>query len=149
VGEVWFKFDRATDVGMLEVNGVHGSVAAHRARLVACASLAPTWVQTCCVAIDGAPMNELERHAWLDLMNGLVAEGVPLKGVRLYGLARESRQPMAPAAVGAAPALAARAGARGQRTRGSFQRVGRGPTSAGEPGASRRLRPQPRPVMGP
>ncbi len=96
VGEVWFKFDRVTDAGMLEVNGVHGSVAAHRARLVACASLAPTWVQTCCVAIDGAPMNELERHAWLDLMNGLVGEGVPLKGVRLYGLARESRQPMAP-----------------------------------------------------
>jgi wyosine [tRNA(Phe)-imidazoG37] synthetase (radical SAM superfamily) len=95
VGQVWFKVDRATDAGLLEVNTVHMAIAAHRERLVQCARLAPTWVQTCCLAIDGAPMNDAERAAYVDFINGLVRAGVPLKGVRLYGLARDSHQPMA------------------------------------------------------
>lgn len=95
VGEVWFKFDRATKEGLLEVNGVSMSVEAHRQRLLDCARLAPTWIQTCAYALDGQPMKPAERAAWLQLVNG-VAKEVSLRGVKLYGLARQSQQPLAP-----------------------------------------------------
>lgn len=94
-GEVWFKFDRATKEGFREVNDTGIDPRDHLARLSRCARICPTWVQTCAFARDGLPPSEAERSAYLSALSDLVAEGVPLKGVLLYGLARDSHQPEA------------------------------------------------------
>ena len=95
-GEVWFKLDRATDAGMRMVNSTRTGMARVRANLAAAARLCPTWVQTCLFAIDGAGPNEAEQEAYADFLRKCRAEQIPLQGVLLYGLARQSFQPEAP-----------------------------------------------------
>lgn len=95
-GEVWFKLDRATRAGLRQVNDTRTDPEHHYRRLQTCAGLCPTWVQTCVFGLDGAPPEANEVQAYLDLLARAVAEGVPLKGVLLYGLARPSLQPEAP-----------------------------------------------------
>ncbi|MCU0842143.1 MAG: radical SAM protein [Thiobacillaceae bacterium] len=95
-GEVWFKLDRATRAGMRQVNQSDLSPERAYAHLRACAALCPTWLQTCVFALDGAPPAEAEIRAYLDLLARAGREGVPLRGVLLYGLARPSLQPEAP-----------------------------------------------------
>lgn len=95
-GEVWFKLDRATGDGIRQVNGTRTDPERHYRRLKACAQLCPTWVQTCVFALDGEPPAETEVRAYLDLLARARTEGVPLRGVLLYGLARPSLQPEAP-----------------------------------------------------
>jgi hypothetical protein len=46
-------------------------------------------------AIDGAPPEVAEQQAYLDFLRERVGEGLPLQGVLLYGLARQSFQPEA------------------------------------------------------
>jgi len=94
-GRVWFKIDSATDEGMRALNSSALGAGKQRRNLVTCASLAPTWIQTMALARKGAPPSEAECRAYLDLLRGLVAERVPLKGVLLYGYARPSQQPEA------------------------------------------------------
>jgi wyosine [tRNA(Phe)-imidazoG37] synthetase (radical SAM superfamily) len=95
-GRVWFKLDSATDSGMRELNSSALGVEKQRRNLVLCASLAPTWIQTMALARKGEAPTALEREAYLELIRGLVAERVPLKGVLLYGYARPSQQAEAP-----------------------------------------------------
>jgi wyosine [tRNA(Phe)-imidazoG37] synthetase (radical SAM superfamily) len=95
-GVVWFKLDRATREGMRETNGTPVSPERHLERLRACAAVCPTWIQACFFARRGAPPAEHEIAAWLDAIAGLVRDGVPLRGVHLYTLARPSYQPEAP-----------------------------------------------------
>ena len=45
--------------------------------------------------IDGAPPEEAEQQAYLAFLRERVAERLPLRGVLLYGLARQSFQPEA------------------------------------------------------
>lgn len=92
-GEVWFKFDRATRTGMHLVNGSAATPERHYQRLKQCAGLCPTWVQTCMFALDNQPPAEAEVRAYLDLLARAVAEGLPPRGVLLYGLARQPQQP--------------------------------------------------------
>ena len=94
-GRVWFKLDSATDAGMRTLNSSALGVAKQRRNLVLCAALAPTWIQTMALARKGAPPSSAERAAYLELVRGLVAEKIPLKGVLLYGYARQSYQPEA------------------------------------------------------
>jgi len=94
-GELWFKLDRATDVGIRRINQAPFSVARARRHLEIAARLCPTWVQTCVFRHDREPMTEGERQAYLDLLADLVRCEVPLQGVLLYGLARPSMQPEA------------------------------------------------------
>ncbi len=89
-GEIWFKLDRATAIGIERVNGIHTTPEKVRRSLLQCAELAPTWVQTCYFAIDGDEASEVERSAYLELMKLVVGK---IKGVHLYGLARPSMQP--------------------------------------------------------
>lgn len=89
-GEVWFKVDRATEEGTALVNGVQLKPARVRAALLECAALAPTRVQTCYCAIDGAEASEAEQLAYLELLGSVRGA---IKGVLLYGLARPSLQP--------------------------------------------------------
>ncbi|MEW5770752.1 MAG: radical SAM protein [Pseudomonadota bacterium] len=99
-GEVWFKFDRATASGMRRVNDTTTRPEAHFKRLGQVAALCPTWIQTCMFALDGAPPDEAELAAYLDMLRQAVAARSPIEGVLLYGLAR---QPMQPEAVRLSP----------------------------------------------
>ena len=94
-GEVWFKLDRATAEGLRAINGTRTDPERQYRRLEACARLCPTWLQTCVFALDGEPPAETEVRAYLGLLARARSEGVPLRGVLLYGLARPSLQPEA------------------------------------------------------
>jgi hypothetical protein len=94
-GEVWFKLDSATATGMHQINRTRHTVEKMHANLRAAALICPTWLQTCIFANEGQPPSEAERDAYLSFIDRLRAEGVPLRGVLLYGLARNSMQPEA------------------------------------------------------
>ena len=90
-GEAWFKVDAGTAEGFRRINSVELSPQSVARNLGRCAELCPTWVQTCMFEVDGAPPEEEEISAYLDL---LAKAGVGrLRGVHLYGLARPSMQP--------------------------------------------------------
>ena len=88
-GEVWFKLDTASPAGLAQINGTRTSPHAIVRRLVRCATLAPTRVQTCFFLLDKQPPAETEIAAYLALLAPLAAQ---LEGVHLYGLARPSLQ---------------------------------------------------------
>jgi wyosine [tRNA(Phe)-imidazoG37] synthetase (radical SAM superfamily) len=94
-GEVWFKLDSATRAGRASTNNTTLSLKRMRENLRLAASLCPTWVQTCVFQMDGLPPPPEESEAYLKLLEGLLKEDVPLQGVLLYGLARQSMQPEA------------------------------------------------------
>jgi len=91
-GEVWFKIDRASPAGIHQVNGISTTPDRIRKAVIACARLAPTWVQTCFFAVEGQCIDEQEFGAYLELVSTIKDE---IKGVLLYGLARPSLQPEA------------------------------------------------------
>ena len=91
-GEVWFKLDSATAAGILRINNVQHSPASVLGNLKTAAGLCPTWVQTCLFAVDGQPPSAEERQAYLDFLALALCQGIPLRGVLLYGLARPSLQ---------------------------------------------------------
>lgn len=91
-GEVWFKVDAVSPAPTFRINGVRLDAGTVRRRLRLCGGLAPTWVQTCVFAWDGAPPAENEIAAYLEFLAG-VKDAVA--GVLLYGLARPSLQPEA------------------------------------------------------
>ncbi len=92
-GQVWFKLDRATAAGRLEVNRVQGGTERAADQLALAASLCPTRVQTCMFTVDGEPPAEGELAAYVDFLRAQVLAGTDLDGVTLYGLARPSMQP--------------------------------------------------------
>lgn len=92
-GEVWFKLDRADSAAIQRINGIAGTPEKAQRNLQTCASLVPTWVQTCWFALDGTAPDAAARQAYCQLLQPLAAQ---LKGVHLYGLARPSMQPEAP-----------------------------------------------------
>ncbi len=94
-GEVWFKLDSATRQGMQQMNGTRIGLSRVATNLGIAAHACPTWIQTCVLAIDGEPPSETEQDAYIAFIGERVAEGIPLRGVLLYGLARPSHQPEA------------------------------------------------------
>ncbi len=94
-GVVWFKLDSATEAGTAAMNNAHAGMARTRANLVLASTTCPTWIQTMALARKGRPPSPEETDAYVSFVKGLVAEGVPVKGVHLYGLARPSFQPEA------------------------------------------------------
>ena len=98
-GEVWFKLDRASPAGVRAVNGVRQRPGRALEALSLCADLAPTWVQTCYFALDGALPSCEEQRAYLTALSSVRDK---IKGVHLYGVARPSMQPGA-ARLSAAP----------------------------------------------
>jgi wyosine [tRNA(Phe)-imidazoG37] synthetase (radical SAM superfamily) len=95
-GEVWFKLDSATREGSQLINDNGSSMEARIERLQRVASVCPTWLQTCVLAIDGSPPSEAHLGHYLELVARLRRDNVPLAGVLLYGLSRPSMQPEAP-----------------------------------------------------
>ncbi len=94
-GEVWFKLDAGSDHWLSKVNNYSGGVARQRRNLGAVARACPTWLQTCVFAWHGAPPPDEELAAWTEAVRAEVDAGVPLEGVYLYGIARQSFQPEA------------------------------------------------------
>ena len=92
-GEVWFKLDRASEAGMLQINDTRARMTQVRANLIAAITNCPTWLQTCWFALDGAPPARQDEDDYLNFASDLLCEGHPLRGVLLYGLARPSMQP--------------------------------------------------------
>ena len=92
-GQVWFKLDRATAAGRLEVNRVQGGADRVADQLQRAASCCATRIQSCMYTVDGAPPCEVELEAYVHFLREQVRRGTPLKGVTLYGLARPSMQP--------------------------------------------------------
>ncbi len=92
-GEVWFKLDRGTPAEVEAINGVPMDEQRIRRNLAKCAQLAPTWVQTCWFALDGAAPDATARGAYCAQLEAVAPS---LAGVHLYGLARPSLQPSAP-----------------------------------------------------
>ena len=94
-GEVWYKLDSATREGMARINNTRQSLKKTAEHLALAAGLCPTWIQTCVFAQNGAAPSAREQQAYLDFLAHLLAQGVRLKGVLLYGIARPSLQPEA------------------------------------------------------
>lgn len=91
-GEVWFKVDAGTKEGISRINDVTLNPKNHLQRLISCAERCPTYIQTCMFCLDGQPPSAEDLDAYL----ALVKEAKPyIKGVHLYGLARQSMQPEA------------------------------------------------------
>ncbi|MBI2286215.1 MAG: radical SAM protein [Nitrosomonadales bacterium] len=95
-GEVWFKLDRASEVGMRRINDTNTSMDKVRDNLVTAIALCPTWLQTCWFALDGEPPGRQDEEDYLEFVSGLLRDGHRPQGVLLYGLARPSRQVEAP-----------------------------------------------------
>lgn len=95
-GEVWFKLDAESDAGLRRVNDVRTDVEQQVANLRVAARLCPTWIQTLAFDFEGPTPGEEAQGAYCALLRRLCDEGLPLRGVLLYGLARPSHQPEAP-----------------------------------------------------
>ncbi len=93
-GEVWFKVDAGEPAAIERINGVKLAPEAIARNLACCASLCPTWVQTCMFRWDGEVPSAAEVDAYVDVLVQAGAER--LQGVLLYGIARPSMQPEAP-----------------------------------------------------
>lgn len=94
-GEVWFKLDSATEAGMRRINSTRIGLKRVQVNLAIAARSCPTWIQTCVLAIDGEPPSVEEQRAYLRFLREQRESGLPVQGVLLYGLARESHQPEA------------------------------------------------------
>ncbi|OYY92390.1 MAG: radical SAM protein, partial [Methylophilales bacterium 16-45-7] len=91
-GEVWFKLDAGTRADIQRINQVYVNPQQHLARLKTCASLCPTYIQTCMFGWLGEAPTEDYLKAYL---NCVAQVRNVIKGVYLYGVARPSYQPEA------------------------------------------------------
>lgn len=91
-GELWFKIDSATRAGMRRINQIHCRIDTVLHRLRRATALCPVWIQSCLFALDGAPPSRTEQAAYRCLLETVLAEDIPIRGVWLYGMARPSCQ---------------------------------------------------------
>ena len=92
-GEIWFKLDSATNEGRMRINSTRMSLKRVRDNLKLAVAHCPTWLQTCVFSQHGEPPSEEEIAAYLAFVENLMADGVVLSGVLLYGIERVSCQP--------------------------------------------------------
>ncbi len=91
-GEVWFKLDRASQIGMHAINSTESSMEKVHNNLVTAISLCPTWLQTCWFAVDGNAPAKQDEEDYLGFIAGLLSDNIQPQGVLLYTLARPSLQ---------------------------------------------------------
>ncbi len=94
-GETWFKIDSATPAGMALINNTRGGTVSTLNRLKLAASLCPTWIQSCFFSYKGRKPAAAEIETYLKLLEAVEKKNIPIRGVMLYGVARESFQPEA------------------------------------------------------
>lgn len=90
-GEVWFKFDSATEAGRRLINNAKQSYQASLENLMLSARLCPTRLQTCLLDYDKRGLSEEEKQAYLDMLK-TIKKYISLKGIMLYTIARPSMQ---------------------------------------------------------
>ena len=90
---MWFKFDAGSAADIARINGIDVDPHTHARRLALCASLCPTWVQTCLFRWDGQLPSQEQIDHYLEMLE--YAGSAALKGVLLHGVARPSFQPEA------------------------------------------------------
>ena len=92
-GEIWFKLDAGSPAWISRINNVSVTSTSVAQNLRICASLCPTWVQTCAFRWD----THVPLHEDLDAYLQILRDAGPgkLLGVHLYSLARPSLQPEA------------------------------------------------------
>lgn len=95
-GEVWFKLDSGTEDGLKNINNAGLSVERVKENLKIVSNLCPTWLQTCMFKLDGKLPAEDELKSYLQFLLWVKDEGLEIKGILLYGLARPSMQVEAP-----------------------------------------------------
>lgn len=91
-GEVWFKLDAGTSAGMQAINDIHINVETHLNKLKRCATVCPTYIQTCLFGMDAPRLNEAAINAYIAQVCTVKSY---IKGVHLYGIARQAMQPEA------------------------------------------------------
>ncbi len=91
-GELWFKIDSALPAGSARINGLRQEPQRVMRRLAIASHLCRTRIQTCVFAVDGQPPSRTETEAYLAFLRRALADGLPITGVLLYGLARPSLQ---------------------------------------------------------
>jgi wyosine [tRNA(Phe)-imidazoG37] synthetase (radical SAM superfamily) len=94
-GEVWFKIDSATPTGIATINQVRGTNMSTLKRLKIATELCPTFIQTCVFSYKDNEPSETEANAYINLLKETLSRDIPVKGVLLYGVERESLQPEA------------------------------------------------------
>ena len=93
-GEVWFKFDSATEQGQTLINNAQQSCQSHINNLILATQCCPTKLQICLLDDDGKGLTEQEQTALLGLLANIKAN-TDLQSVMLYTIARPSLQPEA------------------------------------------------------
>ena len=95
-GEVWFKIDRGNEEAREFVNDASMTQERVLKHLKLCAESCSTRIQTCWFAYDEKPPSVQEEDSYLRMIREILEQQIPIKGVLLYGLARQSHQPEAP-----------------------------------------------------
>lgn len=96
-GEIWFKLDRASEAGMMQVNDTHVTLDKVRRNLALAIEYCPnTWLQTCWFALDGKAPGRQDEDDYVHFLESILEDGVQPRGMLLYTLARPSLQPEAP-----------------------------------------------------
>jgi molybdenum cofactor biosynthesis enzyme MoaA len=94
-GEVWFKFDSASEEGRALFNNTAQSCLASVNNLMISSKLCATKLQTCIFDYDDRGFSEKEKRAYLDLVKYIKNRGCNLQAILLYTIARPSQQPEA------------------------------------------------------
>lgn len=94
-GEVWFKLDSVTQAGCLRINHTRASLQRMHDNLQIATSLCPTWLQTCVFKVNNTYPDKTEIDAYICFIRTLLREGIQIRGVVLYTLARSVLQPEA------------------------------------------------------
>lgn len=93
-GEVWFKFDSATNEGRERINHCAQNWQASLKNLIVSANLCTTKLQTCLFDYSGMGFSDAEQTAFLNLLT-IIKRETKLTTVMLYTIARASLQPEA------------------------------------------------------
>lgn len=93
-GEVWFKFDSATDVGRVQINNTRQKVNKALENIELSADLCTTKIQTCVFDYRAQGLTDAEKSAYLEAL-AKIKQSAAVNEVMLYTLARPSLQPEA------------------------------------------------------
>ncbi|MFA5982586.1 MAG: radical SAM protein [Methylococcaceae bacterium] len=93
-GEVWFKFDSATELGRRLINNSAQTTQSCLRHIRMAAALCPVRLQTCLVDYAGKGLTEQEKQAYLGFLAAIKGD-IQIQSIMLYSLARVSYQPEA------------------------------------------------------
>lgn len=93
-GQVWFKFDSATEAGRKLINNSGQSCRAALENLAISSRLCTTALQTCLLDYDHRGLPDIEKQAYLEALK-TIKNSCRLRRVMLYTIARPSLQPEA------------------------------------------------------